>query len=339
MKQILLFLICSLLSIKTTAQITFPITDLPQQAGYRYRAYVGATVSVSGLLGQPGGPQQWNFSQPQTGGEVVERMDIVSATDGGNSAFVPQATYADRLTNESNGEKSWTYYTVNTNQGRLCYGFVDTNSNPDFPVKTFYSPTVDLPASVYFGQTWSRSVTFNDFAVFIDFVVHFTADASVDAYGTILLPGIGSVPALRVNEVHTYRYQDITLGILNYTNYFRDYYWLVPSIGKAVDIISQSSQTGPPVTNFATAGSFLRVFESSTAGPHPVAGLRIQPLSSLTIILDWQSDTNATGYRVEVAGTLATNGWQTLAEPTSNSWVEAFMPAVSQRFFKVSTKP
>jgi hypothetical protein len=322
-----------------SAQIAFSITNLPSQIGDYHRAYVDTNaVNVSTLLGQPGGPQQWDFSQPRGVNEFIQRMDVVSPTDGANAASFPQATYAERLTSESDGTCSWSYYQIITNEGRAYYGFVDTNSNPEMPIKVFDSPTIDLPATIQFEQTWNRTADYQDFAVFITFAVHFTAQASVDAYGTLLLPEIGEVPALRVNEVHEYDYIDETLGIANYTNYFRYYYWLVPGIGKAVEIISEPDSTGPPPENLTTAGTLSRVFRASGVqpAPYPVANLRIH-FQDGQAMLDWNVETNALSYQVEAISNLGTNNWQLAGEPATNAWSE---PATNaERFFRVFAQP
>ena len=321
------------------AQVGFSVTNLPSQLGDYHRAYVASDgVSVSGLLGTPGGPQRWDFSQAQGSNEGIQRLDVVAPTDGGYSGSFPQATYAERLTAESDGSRSWSYYHVVTNQGRAYYGFVDANSNPDMPVKVFASPTIDLPEPIQFGQTWKRAVDYSDFAVFITFAVHFTAQASVDAYGTLALPGIGDVPALRVNEVHEYDYIGMTLGYLNYTNYFRDYYWLVPGIGKAVEVISNASSAGPPPARLTSAGTMSRIFEASGVqlAAYPVTGLRIRRQNGQAV-LDWQADTNATGYEVHASPQPSGAAWHSVAAPTTNTWSE---PATNtQRFFQVLAHP
>ena len=93
--------------------------------------------------------------------------------------------------------------------------------------------------------------------------VHFTSRAEVDAFGTLVLPGIGEVPALRVNEVNRYDLTEQTLGLPLPSQYFRSYFWLVKGAGKAVHIVSKPDTTTPP-TSFNTAASLQRVFESST---------------------------------------------------------------------------
>ncbi len=334
-----LSLLAALLGFTAHGQITFSVATLPHEIGDYNRAYLATNVDVSGPLGNPGGPQRWDFSQPQASGEVIQRTDVVPPTDGGNQAPFPQATYAERARNESTGALTWSYYQVVPNQGREYYGFVDTNSNPDSPIKTFSAPTIDLPDPVQFTQTWTRSADFADFAVLIDFEVHFTAQARVDAYGTVALPDLGVLPALRVNEVHEYDYIDLTFGAFNYTNYFRDYYWLAPGVGKAVEIISPGSNTGAPPENFTSAAAMTRVFETGSVQPaaQTVSPLRLH-LQDGQAILDWGAGANASGYRVEFASPLAAGNWSMCAEPFLNTWTEP-VGTNAQRFYRVFAEP
>ena len=193
--------------------------------------------------------------------------------------------------------------------GTDYFGFYDAAANATCLRKLFNAPTTELPEGIHFDQTWTRTVDFPDCLdvsdLSIQLAVHFTSHSEVDAYGTVVLPGIGEVPALRVNEVNTYVITAITFGFPNPTQIFRNYYWLVRGIGKAVIIGSDSFSSLPP-TNLTTAKTFLRVFESNTAGAYlvlrPVVDLRIR-LQSGRAILNCRPETNASGYRVETLAT------------------------------------
>jgi len=239
------------------APIVFSATDLLHEIGARQRAYyTTSAVNVATLLGEPGGPRRWDFSYPRQPVESIQRMDVVAPNDASHGVNYPNAAYAERLTNETTGARSWSYYRVATDQGRLYYGFYDAVANAECPLKVFDAPTVDLPYRIQFGQSWSRTVDFADCIdagfIVLDLAVHFISQAQVDAHGTLVLPGIGEVPALRVNEVNTYEITDLTLGLPIPTQHFRNYYWLVPGIGKAVHVISEGSATVPP-PNLTTA--------------------------------------------------------------------------------------
>ena len=324
------------------AQVTIAVTNLPSRVGVDYyRAYINtADVGISGLLGTPGGPRRWDFSPPQRPDEVVRRTDIVAVSDGGHGAGFGAAAYAERVTNEGNGRQDWSYYRLVTNVARRYYGFYDAVANPDCPAKTF--TTYDLPATVSYGQTWSRTVDFADCASGFNLAVHFTSQATVDAWGTVVLPGIGEVPALRLNEMNTYDVTLVDFGIPLSTTTYRNYYWLVRGIGKAVHILSPGYTGTSAPADFATAKTFLRTFESNTARdyltPLTVSDLRLTRQGTWAV-LDWRPEPNASGYRVETLGSLSSTNWQLVTEPSVNTWSNLLSVTETQRFFRVFSKP
>lgn len=340
--------VCGLLLSFATAnaQIVFSASDLPSQPGAYYRAYANvAEVDVSGRIGLPGGPRRWDFSQPKGATETVQRMDVVLPSDGGNAASFATAAYAERITRESDGSRSWSYYRIVPALGRSYFGFFDPVANSAKPLIVFDAPTTDLPARIEFGQSWNRSVDWEDLldAGFfqIRVAVHFTSRAEVDAYGTIVLPSIGEVPALRVNEVNTYEFQDLSLGLPLPPQIFRNYFFLVRGIGKAVHIVSNGQATVPS-ENFSPAKTVLRVFEASDVKDRQalrsVTGLRIRVEKS-QVLLDWLSDSAASRYRIETVADVAATPWRVLAEPSTNSWSEAIIMSDSQKYFRVFAKP
>ena len=328
------------------AQISFTLADLPSASGDYYRAYA-TTGSVSfGSVGASGGPRRWDVSAPRYSDEIIKRMDIVPVADGGHGGVFSEAAYAQRLTSEGDSSQNWEYYQVTTSQGRLFYGAYDAIASPDCPERVFAPPTPDLPAVIQFGQKWSRSTEWEDcydigFAV-APAHVRFEAQAEVDAYGILVLAGLGERPALRVNELHTY-VTTVYLPLfppIDLTNCFREYYWLAPGIGKALDIVSAAQPTPPPA-DFELASVFLRVFEARRPRdqpPQPVVDL-LARVSKGQLSLNWRTATNGTGYRVETLSSLSSSEWQSLAEPTSNAWSDAWSQGVTQRFYRVFVKP
>jgi hypothetical protein len=272
-------------------------------------------------------------------------MDVVPPSDGGQGSNFPEATYAERLTTEATGASSWSYYRIVANEGRRYYGAFDPVANPSKPITLFDAPTTDFPDRIGYGTNWSRTVDWMglvDYGIFeSEVAVHFTSQAEVDAYGTVVLPGLGEVPALRINEVNSYERTDVWLGWPLDTQCFRSYYWLVRGVGQAVHIISNAELAVPPA-NFTTAKYLLRVFAASkvTDGPalRPVAALRIRTRPGMAI-LDWLSETNRSGYRVESLDFLGATNWQVLAEPVGNAWSNSLPSTPTQRFFRVFSKP
>jgi hypothetical protein len=321
------------------AQTTFSGTDLPQHLGEFSRAYYSTNVNVAALLGQPGGPQRWDFSSPQQAGEVVWRTDIVSPDDPNPGAF-PGAAYAERDTQEPTTQIAWRYYSM-TNQGRLYYGFDNPINDPASPLVVFDQPTLDLPCPVQYGQSWNRYVSWYDTVLSFPVVYDFTASVEVDAYGAVVLPGLGERPALRVRELHDYEASYYFLGtwvpFVSQTNVY--YYWLTPQVGVSAQVILFGLNTLSP-TPLDQTNLFLRLFERSgvtnSASWSPVNDLRIR-IEGAQAMLDWGRVTNASAYRVEALGTLATTNWQSLASPTTNWWSEPLTG--TQRFYRVFWNP
>ncbi len=119
----------------------------------------------------------------------------------------------------------------------------------------------------------------------------FTSSARVDAYGTLILPNLGSLPALRVNETNTYESFLVDLGTPLGKQYLHNLYWLVPGIGRAVHVVSKASTSAPPPLT-EPPGSVLRVFEAAVGQVPPppcsVTNLAIQ-LVGPKILLTWDS--------------------------------------------------
>jgi hypothetical protein len=326
-------------------QIVSTSADLPSQVGDYYRAYAVAgtnTVDVTGVIGQPGGPQRWDFSAPPASNEEIWRMDVAPPTDGGQEAEFPDATYIERTTVEGTNKASRSYYRIVPNEGRRYYGSYDVYANPETPLTKLKVPTTDLPTPISYGKSWTRTedwpAQIEYWFLICDTTVHFTSQAQADAYGTIVLPSLGELPALRVNELHTWVVTNQTLGWVT-THYIRNYYWLVRGVGKAVDILSEPD-IEPPLADFTTARFILRVFAASkvtdASALRPVSGLRIRAQSGKAI-LGWTQETNRSGYQVEGLNLLGTTNWQVLAEPSASAWTN-LMPA-NQGFFRVFSKP
>lgn len=328
-------------SLPLLAQPVFTSADLPSAPGQWYRAYVDTTgVNVSSWVRLKGGPHRWDFSSAPSVTEHIERVDIVAASDGGHGDSFPGATYAERLSRESSPVQSWSYYALDPGRGRLYFGFHDAVSRPANPVNAFRESTLDIPDIVP-GSSWERKVTFDDsidagFAQ-VPVLIEFTSRASVDAWGSVVLPGLGELPAWRVNEVNTYVTTDTALGIPLGTFYVRIYFWLVKGIGKAVHMISKSSSTLPP-DDFGLSAYVHRVFESSVVqrppNLDPVANLRATRKGD-EIFLSWDRNPSAMTYVVQTAPSLDSGGsWSGLVTNQDTFLFDSIPRMARQRFYR-----
>lgn len=327
-----------LLVVPAVAQPVFYSTNLPSTTGQYVRAYYSTNVNVAPLLALTNGGQYWDFSQPQQANETILRTDIVSPNDAGDGGSFPDATYAERDTMEPANQIAWRYYSL-TNAGRLYYGFDAPVDDPVTPLAIFLQPTVDVPASVQLGQTWNRTVDWYNVVMGVYVVSNYFADSStVDAYGILVLPSIGSVPALRVHEVHSYESYEVIQGSnpepvdVNTNQY---YYWLVPGLGIAAQVYLLGNNVLYP-QNLPYTNEVLRVFESSYFTNQmvmtPVSGLHIG-IQNNSALLNWNPMTNASEYWVKSLGLLNNTNWQSLGLPITNTWSDAV--TVTQRFYRV----
>jgi hypothetical protein len=359
----LFFCLSTMASVSAPAQTTFTTNSLPCQFGEDYCSYYSTNVNVTAMLALatngappvPGGgtnvSQFWDFSQAEQPCETVLRTDIIAPEDGANSGQFPDATYAEQDTLEPTNQIGWLYYGFTdsgTNSGRLCYGIDAPEDVPVTEWAVFVPPTVDIPSTVQFGQTWSGSLYW--LSIYFEIIPvsnYYSYSASVDAFGTLVLPEIGAVPALRVHEIESYTVSvasDPPLLLDINTNQY--YYWLVPGIGVAAQVLLLGNNvlypTDLPYTNMVQRMYYASYFTNSgstsppsgpTLSPFPT-DLYIQEQSG-SVVLNWTLS-NAVNFRIDYTGPLATN-WQALGNTTSTSWTDTITAA--QRFYRVVGLP
>ena len=307
------------------AQPTFRASQLPAAVGDYCLEYVTANSDPSGLIGPTGGPRVWDFSYAAQSSDFVRDVSVVSPADGGYQASFPHAAYALYYSDKS-GTSEWDYYSFNQ-AGRIYYG----SATPASGANVFTPSSMDVPPTVGYGTNWS-------YVLNVDYGLYTESDtvtAAVDAYGTVILPQLGSFPALRVNQLTAVN--ESFGGLFVNTFYLREYYWLVPGFDKAVHIVSQQYSSPPPAL-FTSGYEVRRVFATNTVASAPVslAGLRLDLVKGRAV-LSWSNVLSATGYQVKTAGNPASTNWQVLATPATNYWSEALTS--TQRFYRVFSVP
>jgi len=337
------------------AQVTMTSDDMFNQVGQYYRAYANdpsTVVSVSGILGTPGGTAQaWDFSSgPQ---DVTYRFNYVPPAQGpGGADFVAAgAQIAEQKINEAaTNEQSFLYFKQDPAQGRLDYGFYDPSFSAAKPESVFTVPLQDFPNSIYYGATWSGATIFYSTISdptagdFPEKVTYTSAD-HVDAYGLVVLPTLGFVNCLRVHELVRY---DIAVDFgfgdgyepLG-TQYVLNYYWLSPGHGIVAQMSSVSPSDGsqPPDNLSGGATAFVRMFAlnhpTASGGTTPtIKGLKIT-LNPSQVLVQWTLLSGVTSYRVDYATRLGpTANWQSLGTTTSNFMLDSTAPS-GQRYYRV----
>jgi hypothetical protein len=337
------------------AQVTLTSADMFNQTNQYYRAYSNATntvVSVTGILGTPGGPQAWDFgSGPQ---DVTYRFNYIPAAHGpGGADFVNAGAQIaeQRIDEAATNSQSFLYFKQDPTQGRVDYGFYDPSFSAPQPESIFIPPLQDFPNSIYYGATWSGLTIF--YSVLSDPTlgdfperVTYTANDHVDAYGLVILPSLGFMNCLRVHELVQYDVAvDLGLGSgYEYlgTQYVLNYYWLAPGHGVVVQMSSVSPSDGsqPPDNLSSGAAAFVRMFALN----HPTGGGGTAPtikgfkitMGPSSALLQWTLLSGVTSYRVDYATNLGgTPNWQPLGTTTSNFILDTAAPAAQRRFYRV----
>jgi hypothetical protein len=314
------------------AQITIPISSQPDLVGEYNLSYVRTNADLAALIGKPGS-NYWDFSQPQAADDDIGRMDIVPISDGGYGGAFAGATFAQKFTGGFISGTSWEYYDENTSNGLVFYGTYDPvgySANPSIPIQP---PTSILPPNLFYGEWWTNNYSFDvTDPLFGDIPALYQAGATVDAYGTLQLPGFGALPALRVTLIENY-YEDVFGEMLLFQS-DTNWEWLTPGIGYAAQIIFYApnvSLVALPYTN-----GFSRVFLSSPSLPPPGASLT---LHSDTAELAWGATSNASGYVVLTSTNLTLTNWMPVAQLTNLSISVPTIAGARQQFFRVIGQP
>jgi hypothetical protein len=333
--------------------------DMFSEVGLYYRAHANnfnpldptSSYTTGNRMGIAGPEQLWDFLEGPT--NEVFRFDYLSPTGMLQAADFPDATLAERKTVESSGATSYLFFRPVPDIGRRVYGFYDPAVSAKQPSTPFSSPIVDFPATIRYNDTWSTSMTyFTEVEVFEvgGFPVRYTVTSQfrVDAWGVVMLPGLGPLPTLRINEDQTV---DVAVDLDGYgefthleTDYTRNYYWLSPGRGIVAQMNSIQSSSPPP-ENFDRAASFVRMFETNKKPTPPVTG--IQPVTNLRltvgnglVIVQWTKAANASQYRVEYStGGFGTGSWQTLGTTSNASLIDWSASGQAMRFYRVASLP
>lgn len=332
-----------------SGQVTITSKDMFSTVGQYYRVYANPAPTalsashydVTGRLGNPGGPQVWDFSTGPT--NVIYRYDYVETSDGSHGDNYPLAKYAERQTVESTGvAKAWMYLEQVAGVGRRNYGFVNPADDPS--EGQFNPPIIDFPDPLKYQDTWNLSTTF-DFTVLglMPARINYSAEVTVDAYGTIILPGLGTNACLRVNELDTYETLvdlEMTGDFQSFeTDYIRIYYFLCPGSGIVAEVHSQQSSAGAPDINFTDASQFSRMFELSRGGavpkPEPITDLTLTPMGG-GILLNWSKTANTVSYRIDCTSNPSDPAsWQALGSTTKAFFLDTATSGATLRFYRV----
>jgi hypothetical protein len=319
--------------------VTITSDDMFNQAGQYFRAYSNV-YDVSGasstnfvtpppysvppnLIGSAGPNQIWDFSTGPT--DITYRFDYLAPTnsavaDANTPTDFPQATVVEQQKDEASGSIQDLFFSQDSTQGRIVYGFYTPNPLFDNTVNQFNTPIKDFPSTMNYQQTWQTSATWQNSISGIPIQITQNSVLTVDAWGTIIPPdSLGTFgPGLRVHAAVTqltYFDQNAGMGtpsyVLEETDNSLVYYWLMPGRGIVASLASTAGQNGAvPPDNFSTATQFWRMFEtnhkpaSTTGGgggctaPQQVSDLSIK-VSGGQVLLKWSKANCASKYELD----------------------------------------
>jgi hypothetical protein len=336
------------------------LSDLHTQPGLYYRAYAnayepifGTPYPVNSRMGSAGPDRFWDFSQGPT--DRTLRFDYLGPAGIPEAADFPQATIVERKTVEESGVVEWLMIEPAPGLGRRVHGFYSDQFSPGMPSIPFSQPIVDFPDGIRYQDTWTTSMITEslfpslDPEVPTDFPMQTTWNSTfvADAWGRVLLPNLGLLDVLRINEELTVDvaanwdgsgYQHLV------TEYVRNYYWLSPGRGIVAELHSTQHGTTPPA-DFAQATAFVRMFETNKKpgaiddGPQPAGNVRLV-VSNNHVLVQWQKAANASRYRVEWTDDLLNGEWTPLVEETANDYFfDPVGPTNKDRFYRVVSLP
>jgi hypothetical protein len=328
---IFVFALVGCLSTAARAQPTVSADEVYHFIGEYSLSYFRSNIDLVALIGKPGS-NYWDFSQPQASNDVVARMDVVAASDGGHGADFGGATFALRYAGGAFSETEWEYYELDQTNGLVLYGTYEPVGGGSSPAMPIAPPTSVLPASIHYGDSWTIAYSFVVTTSLLVVPVNYSSTSTVDAYGIIVLPGIGPAPALRITEVENYEESIFGVG---YSQPDTNWTWLAPGIGFAAQAFDLGPDSYSPSAE-TYSNSLSRVFVSPPLAASPAAQLTLQ---SNVAELTWSSTIKASGYVVQASTNLNLAQWPMFAQLTNQSLVVPITPGISQRFFKVTAQP
>lgn len=287
-RSLLCALLIFIISNLVYSQTTIRTEDIEYDLGGYYRMYdIPSPQGVIGLTGITGGPHTFDFS---TGPTITTLLfDYVETSDGGHGGDFPEATIAERKT--ENSDHSWLYLSFEQDVGRTVYGFYDSIGLPESPSVPFSSAIIDFPDSITYGTWFTGSTTFDVTSAGVDMVVEYSFTGFADAYGTVILPDdAGSHECIQVNYSEQYVYT--WMGIPLQTSHIRTFFYLADGTGIVAFITSVESENTVP-NDFSVAQSFARMYESSKLPSTPPAPVNLEiTMAAGDVVLTWQPGTN-----------------------------------------------
>ena len=354
-------------------QIVINASDHFTQPGQYYKAYEYVNTSGGGYslppayLGHTGSDNFWDFTVGPS--PITARYDYINLSNSVYKVTFPNAKFAERRTEEGNlANDQWKFMEMVDGIGQRLYGstasdlFEVLGTSSD--VIKFETPIIEFPEKIRYLDTWRADTSFplelgfgedpNDpdagGAGTVGFQVRYTSSMTVDAYGTLQLPGsLGFGPALRVNEVVQW---NLLLDGTSFGTFFdRNYYWLQKGRGIVAQVSSSSGDlfgsSVPPSENFTLAAAVKRMFETNH-GPSIDVEIPVTGITGLNVVIGvgqnlvkWTPLNTPTTYQIQTTANLGDPAsWQTVGTTTNQFFLETTSTGSPRaKFYRIKTVP
>jgi len=342
---------------EAAGQITITTKDMFTKEGQYYKMYsnfVGhfseapqEEVDVFDYIGEAGEDQVWDFREgPED--ELIQ-FDYVKPSAIDTDVVFEGATLVERATYDSTGKQKSLFVDLKPGVGRYVYGFHDESIDEETPAIPFSGRLLDFPAVIQYDDEWKASTSYEYVtrSELLDFdsptKIVYESEMKVDAYGIIMLPGLGFHDCLRINEVvKNVAFVKIP-GVIDdwqeaITQFTRNYYWLSKDMGIVAQISSYPDSV-PPADEFSVASALWRQFENnhgkSTETAQSVEGLELSlDPNKKRILLSWKKAENTVEYLVQYSDTLGADSWRELKKTTGN-FVLDDISSEKHRFYRI----
>ncbi|MDP6678624.1 MAG: hypothetical protein QF927_05555 [Verrucomicrobiota bacterium] len=342
---------------EAAGQITITTKDMFTKEGQYYKMYsnfVGhfseapqEEVDVFDYIGEAGEDQVWDFREGPE--DELIRFDYVKPSAIDTDVEFEGATLVERATYDSTGKQKSLFVDLKPGAGRYVYGFHDESIDKENPAIPFNGRLLDFPAVIQYDDEWKASTSYEYVtrSELLDFdsptKIVYESEMKVDAYGIIMLPGLGFHDCLRINEVvKNVAFVKIP-GVIDdwqeaITQFTRNYYWLSKDMGIVAQISSYPDSV-PPADEFSVASALWRQFENnhgkSTETAQPVEGLELSlDPNKKRILLSWKKAENTVEYLVQYSDTLGADSWRELKKTTGN-FVLDDISSEKHRFYRI----
>lgn len=264
------------------AQISITQSDMLSLAGNAWMYYQTEDDSLTVDVGSPGTNQTWDLRAISYMDTQTVTISFASAASTPYASNFPMANLAaiTTLGDSTSTATNYNYWQVNPNRLIILGNASEYTGAIDTVLYKTESDTAALLPLTY-GSSWTNLssdtvVLFPGFG-YTEFDTSFS---TVDGWGTVRLAA-GDFPCLRIQELHSYRSQTISGGVVIDEEYeqYVGYIWITKDNYFVAGIDSRYGDSDP---NFTISDSYFYLADASQvlsiADRIESSGIRMEPL-------------------------------------------------------------